>query len=58
MPGQSAPSFSLTTAFVPNGKDVLAGFLSVDSDAGTTAGSVRKGYGLSLIHISEPTRPY
>ena len=45
MPGQSAPSFSLTTAFVPNGKDVLAGFLSVDSDAGTTAGSVRKGYG-------------
>ncbi len=45
MPGQSAPSFSLTTAFVPNGKDVLSGFLSVDSDAGATAGSVRPGYG-------------
>lgn len=52
MPGQDRTSFSLTTTFVPVGKAVLAGFLAVDSDAGSTQGTVRSGYGaLRLLSL-------
>jgi len=47
MPDQSAPAFSLTTTFIPrgSGREILRGFLAVDSDAGSTAGKPAAGYG-------------
>lgn len=46
MPGQKAATFSLTTAYVPAGtRNVLSGFLSVDSDAGSTKGKPAESYG-------------
>ncbi|YAL84052.1 UPF0182 family protein [Dermacoccaceae bacterium W4C1] len=46
MPGQSSPSFSLTSTFIPTGtRQNLAGFMSVDADAGSTAGKKKAGYG-------------
>ena len=43
MPGQSAPSFSLTTTFAPNGsnRDNLAAFMAVDSQPGPDYGKFR-----------------
>ncbi|MEH3032888.1 MAG: UPF0182 family protein [Aeromicrobium erythreum] len=32
-PGQTAPKFSLTTTYLPNGRDNLAAFMSVNSEA-------------------------
>ena len=43
------------------GADALAGVINITSrqaQEGETIGSISAGYGLSLIHISEPTRPY
>jgi uncharacterized protein len=53
MPGQNEPNFSLTTTFMPFGtREVLSGFLAVDSNAGTTAGQRRAGYGeLRLLEL-------
>ena len=58
MPGQDAPSFSLTSTFIPTqegdteGRNVLTGFLAVDADAGDEAGAPREGYGqLRLLQI-------
>ncbi|MEI2766094.1 MAG: UPF0182 family protein [Dermatophilaceae bacterium] len=53
MPGQSAPSFSLTTTFMPVGtREVLSGLLAVDSNAGSAAGTIREGYGtLRLLEV-------
>jgi len=58
MPGQDAPSFSLTSTFIPTtegdsgARDVLTGFLAVDADAGDLDGEVREGYGqLRLLQI-------
>jgi len=46
MPGQAQPQFSLTTTFMPVGdREILSGFLAVDSNAGSTKGSPRDGYG-------------
>ena len=47
MPDQDAPAFSLTTTFIPrgSGREILRGFLAVDSDAGSTAGRPAEGYG-------------
>jgi uncharacterized protein len=46
MPGQPAPSFSLTTTFMPVGdRPVLAGFMAVDANAGDQTGKRRAGYG-------------
>ncbi len=45
MPKQEQANFNLTTTFMPVGREVLAGFLAVDSDAGNTKGEVREGYG-------------
>lgn len=50
MPGQKTPTFSLTTTFQPIGdREVLSGFLAVDSDAGAKAGEKRDGYGVMRL---------
>jgi uncharacterized protein len=54
MPEQTSPAFSLTSTFVPVGGDreVLSGFLAVDSDAGSVAGQRRTSYGtLRLLEL-------
>ncbi|WP_414695820.1 UPF0182 family protein [Oryzihumus sp.] len=57
MPGQSSPAFSLTTTFMPQGdRQVLAGFMAVDSDAGSTTGQRRAGYGaMRLLELPRDT---
>ncbi len=61
MPDQSAPTFSLTSAYVPaQGQQAqrnnLTGFLAVDADAGTRAGTKRPGYGaLRLLELPDDT---
>lgn len=47
MPDQKAPAFSLTTTFIPSGtgREILRGFLAVDSDAGSVAGKPAGTYG-------------
>ena len=53
MPGQSERAFSLTTTFMPVGnREVLSGFLAVDSDAGSEDGKRKPGYGkLRLLEL-------
>ncbi len=53
MPGQTSPEFSLTTTFMPFGtREVLSGFLAVDSNPGSTKGQRRPGYGqLRLLEL-------
>ena len=48
--GSKEPVFSLTSSFIPAGsststREILTGFLSVDSDAGNTAGTIGANYG-------------
>lgn len=48
MPGQDAPTFSLTSTFVPagqNSRQVLTGFLAVNSETGSQAGVKDPDYG-------------
>ncbi len=55
MPGATdGASFSLTSTFIPTGgqRQVLTGFLAVDSNAGSTAGQRSAGYGkLRLLEL-------
>ena len=49
-PGSNAPDFSLYTTYIPNqqgdsSRNVLTGYLSVNSDAGATKGQVASTYG-------------
>ncbi len=58
MPDQSRPSFSLTTSFSPAGdsRPYLTGFMAVDSDAGSTPGQRREGYGkIRLLDLPSTT---
>jgi len=61
MPGQATPTFSLTSTFIPRSsgattRNVLTGFLAVDSDAGATTGVKRQGYGaLRLLQLPKDT---
>ncbi len=59
MPGQEAPSYSMFTTFIPGGEDtrnVLMGYLAVDSNAGETAGVKGDGYGkLRMLEIDAET---
>ena len=59
MPGQDAPTFSLTTTFIPGGnsnRNVLTGFLAVDSETGSVAGSPSADYGkLRLLELPRDT---
>ena len=47
-PGTDKPAFSLTSTFIPAGtstREILTGFLSVDSDAGSRKGVIGPDYG-------------
>lgn len=57
MPGQTDPSFSLSTSFIPRSsgdrsRNVLTGFLAADANAGDQAGKIGAGYGkLRLLQL-------
>jgi uncharacterized membrane protein (UPF0182 family) len=55
LPEQKTPTFSLSSSYIPAGnvtREILSGFLSVDSDAGRTKGKKGKGYGtLRLLEL-------
>jgi uncharacterized membrane protein (UPF0182 family) len=55
LPKQSSPTFSLSSSYIPAGnvtREILSGFLSVDSDAGTQKGKVGSNYGtLRLLEL-------
>ncbi|KDA06591.1 membrane protein [Microbacterium sp. CH12i] len=62
MPGQDSPRFSMFSTFIPasaqgtTSRNVLMGYLAVDSDAGSTAGQKAEGYGqLRLLEIDADT---
>ncbi|HEV7173390.1 UPF0182 family protein [Pedococcus sp.] len=57
MPDQSKPTFSLTSTFMPAGdREVLSGFLAVDSNAGSQAGTRLGDYGkLRLLVLPRDT---
>ncbi|MBN9224757.1 MAG: hypothetical protein ABS63_05425 [Microbacterium sp. SCN 70-27] len=58
MPGQESPTFSMFTSFIPasegdEARNVLMGYLAVDSDAGAVAGQKSADYGkLRMLQIS------
>ncbi|MGR2751346.1 UPF0182 family membrane protein [Agromyces arachidis] len=59
MPGQEAPSYSIYSTFIPEARgqasrNVLRGYLAVDSDAGSEDGERAEGYGkLRLLNLPE-----
>lgn len=59
MPGQEAPAYSLYSTFIPEARgdesrNVLRGYLAVDSDAGAADGERSDGYGkLRLLTLPE-----
>lgn len=57
MPDQRNPSWSLTSSYIPRGsRNVMAGYLAVDADAGTTKGKPASGYGqLRLLSVPRNT---
>ncbi|MFD1507492.1 UPF0182 family protein [Georgenia yuyongxinii] len=62
MPGQEDARFSLTSSFIPGGqteRNILTGFLAVDSETGNTPGEIREGYGqMRLLELpSDVTVP-
>lgn len=58
-PGTDKPIFSLTSTYIPAGsvtREILTGFLSVDSDAGNTAGTIGPDYGtIRLLELPKNT---
>ncbi|GAA3927806.1 UPF0182 family protein [Microbacterium soli] len=61
MPGQDEPHFSMFSTFIPadgagESREVLMGYLAVDSDAGSTPGVKAPGYGtLRMLEIDTAT---
>ncbi|WP_434967822.1 UPF0182 family membrane protein [Janibacter indicus] len=57
MPDQKAPSWSLTSTYIPRGsRNVMAGYLAVDADAGDVKGRPASGYGqLRLLSVPRNT---
>ncbi|MBN8205669.1 UPF0182 family protein [Microbacterium esteraromaticum] len=61
MPGQDEPSFSMFSTFIPaaqqgESREVLMGYLAVDSDAGSEAGVKSDSYGtLRMLEIDAAT---
>ena len=62
MPGQESPRFSMFSTFIPysvgsdGNRDILMGYLAVDSDAGMEDGVKAEGYGqLKLLEITDDT---
>ncbi|WP_448810552.1 UPF0182 family membrane protein [Agromyces bauzanensis] len=59
MPGQDVPTYSLYSTFIPEARgeqsrNVLRGYLAVDSNAGSTDGERAEGYGkLRLLTLPE-----
>lgn len=59
MPTQDSPEYSLYTTFIPdaagdNARNVLKGYLAVDSNAGSADGHIAAGYGkLRLLSLTE-----
>lgn len=59
MPGQDEPSYSIYSTFIPEARgqasrNVLRGYLAVDSDAGAEDGERAEGYGkLRLLNLPE-----
>lgn len=52
MPGQEEPAFSLSTDFIIAGREVLTGFLAVNSETGDADGEVHPDYGtLRLLEL-------
>jgi len=52
MPGQEAPTFSLSSSFIISGREVLTGFLAVNSETGSSPGEVDPDYGtLRLLEL-------
>ncbi|AKT52695.1 membrane protein [Arsenicicoccus sp. oral taxon 190] len=57
MPGQQDPTFSLTTSFTPENRDVLSAFVAADADAGSADGKRRDGYGtLRMLELPRDTQ--
>ncbi|MFV0373833.1 UPF0182 family protein [Microbacterium sp.] len=61
MPGQDVPTYSMFTSFIPSSegdgsRNVLMGYLAVDSNAGSEAGKVADDYGtLRMLEINAET---
>jgi len=62
MPGQDSPTFSMFTSFIPRSqgsaavRNVLTGYLAVDSDAGSEPGVKKSDYGkLRMLVINADT---
>lgn len=59
MPGRTRPTFSLSTSYIPAGtstREILTGFLAVDSDAGHRKGVIGPNYGtLRLLELPKDT---
>ena len=62
MPGQQAPSFSLTSSYIParssegQSRNNLTGFLAADADAGNKKGQTAESYGkLRLLQLPRNT---
>ncbi|WP_084349144.1 UPF0182 family membrane protein [Janibacter limosus] len=57
MPDQKAPSWSLTSTYIPRGsRNVMAGYLAVDADAGAVKGKPASDYGqLRLLSVPRNT---
>lgn len=57
MPDQRQPVWSLTSTYIPRGtRNVMAGYLSADGDAGSAAGKPASGYGqLRLLSVPRDT---
>jgi len=59
MPDQAAPSFSLTGSFIQGGqnpRNIMTGYLAVDSETGNTPGTVAEGYGtLRVLELPRDT---
>ncbi|HYY12062.1 MAG TPA: UPF0182 family protein, partial [Kineosporiaceae bacterium] len=61
MPDQQDPTFSLTSTYIPrsttgNARQVLTGFLAVNSDAGSSTGAKAADYGtLRLLQLPKDT---
>ncbi|MDY0909320.1 UPF0182 family protein [Microbacterium sp. CFBP9034] len=61
MPGQESPTYSMFTSFIPsstggNARNVLMGYLAVDSNAGSDAGKKNSDYGkLRMLEIDAET---
>lgn len=56
-PGDGSPRYSLTSTFTASGRQYMSALLAVDSEAGSTKGTRRAGYGtLRLVELPQGSR--